>query len=139
MIYPPLSCSDLIFHHTFGKPLANTTFMQHVFSTGSVGLWLLHEAWDLFLEMVRGLVSAVSAIRSPVNRAVRFYNPWALWIASELEVHIFIFPKARSDKPSRSVFGSLGANEDVPHGPLFGIDALMPELCQSRFHRVLAN
>ena len=92
MIYPPLSCSDLIFHHTFGKPLANTTFMQHVFSTGSVGLWLLHEAWDLFLEMVRGLVSAVSAIRSPVNRAVRFYNPWALWIASELEVHIFIFP-----------------------------------------------
>jgi hypothetical protein len=93
MIYPPLSCSDLIFHHTFGKPLANTTFMQHVFSTGSVGLWLLHEAWDLFLEMVRGLVSAVSAIRSPVNRAVRFYNPWALWIASELEVHIFIFPQ----------------------------------------------
>lgn len=47
------------------------------------------------------------------------------------------FPKARSDKPSRSVFGSLGANEDVPHGPLFGIDALMPELCQSRFRRVL--
>ena len=83
MICPPLSCSDLIFHHTFGKPLANTTFMQHVFSTGSVGLWLLHEAWDLFLEMVRGLVSAVSAIRSPVNRAVRFYNPWALWILGQ--------------------------------------------------------
>ena len=65
MIYPPLSCSDLIFHHTFGKPLANTTFMQHVFSTGSVGLWLLHEAWDLFLEMVRGLVFC--GLRDPVS------------------------------------------------------------------------
>ena len=140
MIYPPLSCSDLIFPSHFweaiGQHSLHATCFLHWLS------WPLVASRGLGPFLGDGQGPGFCGLRDPVSSEQGCALLQSVGPMDSKRVgsaYLYFSPRLDQTNLPGRFFGSLGANEDVPHGPLVGIDALMPELCQSRFHRVLAN